>query len=609
VPRVNVAVPSCPDTDPGLCPGLDLDAVEELVDAHHVTGLEPGLAYGVVQDGRLIHSGGRGSRRHDSAQEGPPGADTVFRIASMTKSFTAAAVLLLRDSGFLRLDDEVAQYVPEVTGLRPPTDDAPALTVRSLLTMTAGFPTDDPWGDRQQDLPEDEFTRLLKRGVSFAWPPGVAFEYSNLGYALAGRVISAAAGEPYADVVRHRLLDPLGMASTGFTTEAARSSRGPADLATGHRRGPRGWEALPFAGYGAFASMGGLFSTVTDLARWVGGLAGAFPPRDGESPGEHPLRRSSRREMQLPHLGLAPAVVWTSVAEPPTVTGVAYGFGLVIERDPRAGTLVWHSGGYPGFGSHMRWHPATGLGVIVLGNATYTPVNRLGSQIMSSLLARWHARGPILPGAPVAGSMESSTATARRHVNELITRWDGALAEELFSSNVDLDEPLARRRAAVESLQESLGPLVPDDAVPVTSLSPAHASWWLRGPGGRVRVEIRLSPERPSKVQALTLVSVPYPPPSQRKAAAKIVSRLGEDIPDWPGDIPLGQVLERAEAVRRLRTAAAWSGAAVVDDVVASTGDDDVTYHVRGTRTDLLLTLTTEPVTRAVEDIVFVPAP
>ena len=122
--------------------------------------------------------------------ETPPTADTVFRIASMTKSFTAATVLLLRDEGHLRLDDPVADHVPELQGQRASDPGAPTITLRHLLSMSAGFPGDDPWGDRQQDLDPGRFTRFLERGQSFAWMPGTAFEYSNLGYAILGRVIT-----------------------------------------------------------------------------------------------------------------------------------------------------------------------------------------------------------------------------------------------------------------------------------------------------------------------------------------------------------------------------------------------------------------------------------
>ena len=150
----------------------------------------------------------------------------------MTKSFTASAVLALRDEGALGLDDLAEDYVPELRGWPAVTPDAPRVRIRHLLTMTAGFPTDDPWGDRQQGTPLPEFSEFLSGGVSFAWVPGTRFEYANLGYAILGRVISAVSGTPYADVIRSRLLAPLGMTRTGF--DAAEFPL--AELAAGHRR-------------------------------------------------------------------------------------------------------------------------------------------------------------------------------------------------------------------------------------------------------------------------------------------------------------------------------------------------------------------------------------
>jgi len=138
-----------------------------------------------------VHSAGFGAR---SLGGPPPDADTVFRIASMSKSFTASAIMLLRDEGALALDDLAEKYVPELAGWPPVTPDADRVTIRHLLTMTAGFPTDDPWGDRQQGLPPAAFGSLLAGGVSVNWAPGTRFEYSNMGYAILGRVVAAASG-------------------------------------------------------------------------------------------------------------------------------------------------------------------------------------------------------------------------------------------------------------------------------------------------------------------------------------------------------------------------------------------------------------------------------
>ncbi|MGZ5300061.1 MAG: serine hydrolase domain-containing protein, partial [Actinomycetota bacterium] len=124
----------------------DFAEVDRLVDAFIAGEPVPGVAYGVIVGGELLHTRGVGTTTIGT--EAPPTPDTVFRIASMTKSFTAATVLLLRDEGHLRLDDPVADHVPELQGQRPSHTGAPPITLRHLLSMSAGFPSDDPWGDR-----------------------------------------------------------------------------------------------------------------------------------------------------------------------------------------------------------------------------------------------------------------------------------------------------------------------------------------------------------------------------------------------------------------------------------------------------------------------------
>src|ERR1700722_5277532 len=170
---------------------VDFADIDTLAAGYHQRGGQPGLAYGVVIDGELVHAAGLGER----GLGGPaPDADTVFRIASMTKSFTASAVLALRDDGALRLDDPAEAYLPELRGWPPVTRGSVPVSPRHLLTMTAGFPTDDPWGDRQQGMPLEEFSAFLAGGVSFARAPGIGFEYSKLGYAILGRFISSVGG-------------------------------------------------------------------------------------------------------------------------------------------------------------------------------------------------------------------------------------------------------------------------------------------------------------------------------------------------------------------------------------------------------------------------------
>ncbi|HEY0717699.1 MAG TPA: serine hydrolase domain-containing protein, partial [Streptosporangiaceae bacterium] len=485
----------------------DLDPVDALAESYQRSGGPPGIAYGVVAGGQLVHTGGLGERRAG----GPaPDAGTVFRIASMTKSFTATMVLALRDEGALRLDDLAEEYVPELRDWPPVTPDAQRVRIRHLLTMTAGFPTDDPWGDREQGTPLPEFSNFLASGVSFAWAPGTRFEYSNLGYAILGRVISAVTGAPYADVIRTRILNPLGLTQTGYEA----SGFAPDVLASGHQRDGGAWAELPMAPDGAFAPMGGAFSSVRDLARWVSGFAAAWPPGDVATGGPHPLARASRREMQLPQVATGP------LRGPSPLPGSGatsnYGFGLFVEENPVWGRIVHHSGGYPGFGSNMRWHPATGTGVIVLANGTYAAVGSVAARILTTVL-RQRARR-IAPGT-VSGSPAAerglalapqpapwpATVAAREEIGGLLQSWDDATAEKLFSGNVPLDQPFPERRRRIQLIRERLGPLREDPQRPPESDTPAHCRWWVTGERGTAQVEIRLTPERQPRVQSFVV--------------------------------------------------------------------------------------------------------
>jgi len=306
----------------------------------------PGLAWGIVIDGELAMFGSVGSRQ--IGEELEIDEDTVFRIASMTKSFTALAILMLRDEGKLELDAPVAKYIPELASLAPPTRDSPPITVRHLLTHTAGFPEDNPWGDQQMELSDAELSRWLSGDIPFSTATGSNFEYSNYGFAMLGRVVSNVAGKSYNEYVNAEILEPLGLTSAVWEAGDVPTDR----LATGYRlQDDEDLLAEVPLGDGAFASMGGLFISSRDLAKWVALMLSAFPPRDDpESP---PALRRSLREMQqgagFPRIGVNRSFPGSSLVG---VAGV-YAFGLGSRWDCDLGWEVGHSGGFPGFGSNM----------------------------------------------------------------------------------------------------------------------------------------------------------------------------------------------------------------------------------------------------------------
>jgi hypothetical protein len=157
--------------------------------------------------------------------------------------------------------------------------------------------------------------------------------------------------------------------------------------------------------------------------------------------------------------------------------------------------------------------------------------------------------------------------------------------------NVELDEPLARRRAAIERLTEVHGTLRADDTETPESHSPAHLAWWLSGERGRVRAAILMSPERPSRVQGLTLTSVPEPPAGLTAIAARLVAVLGEPAPSWPETVPLASGADRPAMERSLRAAAARFGPVTLGPATAGDGEKVATWRLTGERGSLSLEL------------------
>lgn len=341
-----------------LAPEIDKLFAKYQADAH-----VPGIVYGVVKDGKLAYVKAAGVQ--DLSEKRPVTTDTLFRIASMTKAFTALSILSLRDEGKLSLDDLAEKYIPEMKGWKYPTADSPHIRIRDLLQHVGGLVTDDPWGDRQQALPQADFTKMIKAGVSFSRTPQMAHEYSNFGYALLGRIVTNASGMPYRHYVEKRLLGPLGMTSSGFEVTDAPENR----RAIGYRWENDTWREEPTMKDGAFNSMGGLQVSASDYAKWVAFLLSAWPPRDDADNG--PVKRATVREMAQ---GLNFVTLATRVGESGATAckqAAAYAMGWRVAQDCDLGLTMAHGGGYPGYGSHVVLMPEFGVGIFVMANRTY----------------------------------------------------------------------------------------------------------------------------------------------------------------------------------------------------------------------------------------------
>lgn len=463
-----------------------LPSVDSVMRAFMERSRVPGIAYGVIVDGKLLHVAAHGLR------EVPSGArvdtSTVFRIASMTKSFTALAILQLRDAGKLALDDPAEKYVPQLKALRYPTTDAPRITVRHLLSHSAGFPEDNPWGDQQLAASDEDLSRMITAGIPFSNVPGVAYEYSNFGFAILGRIVVNVSGMPYARYVRERVLRPLGMTSTTLEVRDVPAAR----LAHGYRLQDGKWlEEAPLPD-GSFGAMGGMLTSSADLSRWVGLMLSAWPARDGaESP---VLKRASLREMQQ---------LWRSAGATAARTGTGlslnsggYAYGLRVSQNCLFNHIVAHSGGLPGFGSQMRWLPDYGVGIIALGNLTYTswgtPIDAAFEVLAKS--------GGLVPRtvqpAPVLVAM-------RDEVTRLVANgWDRERGERIAAMNLFKDESASRRAAQIARLVTDAGGSCRADGT-MWAENALRGEWKLTCASGDLRVRITLAPTTPARVQYL----------------------------------------------------------------------------------------------------------
>ena len=461
----------------------DIDrAFEQFAAREHV----PGAAWGIVVNGQLVHTGTVGLR--DVAAKSPVTADTVFRIASMTKSFTAMAILKLRDEGKLSLDDPAERYVPELKGLKYPTTDSPRVTIRHLLSHAEGFPEDNPWGDQQLAATEEEFSAMMRRGIPFSNAPGLAYEYSNYGFAILGRIVSNVSKVPYRQYIAASILKPLGMVSTTLEPASVPAAR----LAHGYRWEDQQWKEEQQLPDGAFGSMGGMLTSLADLGRYVGVFAGAFPPRDG--PETAPVARASLREMQQVWRP-RPATVSRGAGGAVQLNAGGYGFGLRVSQTCDFGHIVAHSGGLPGFGSQMQWLPEYGVGVIAMGNRTYTGWNGVFAETLE-LLRKTGALKPRMP-APAPALIQ-----AKDDVSRLIIHWDDALADRIAAVNLFLDRSKDRRKREIDELRARVGACRPADSFTFVE-NALRGTWTLACERGDLGVSVTLAPTMPPTVQFL----------------------------------------------------------------------------------------------------------
>ena len=467
-----------------------LDEIETIYKAHAQKNHFPGFVYGLVVDDSLIFSGAVGTVNIASQQ--PVTVESRFHIASMTKSFTAMAILKLRDEGKLSLLDEVSQYIPELTDLKYLTRDASPVNIENLLTMSSGFPEDNPWADRQLEDSDEELISFLKDGISFSSIPSRKYEYSNLGYALLGLIVSRISGITYQQYIIDHILKPLGMTDTHWEYSEVPVN----ELAHGYRWEDGKWKEEPMLHTGAFGAIGGLITSMSDFSKYVAFHLSAWPPRN--EPEKGPLKRSSIREMHRPTFPRLSANARDAHDEPcPLMSG--YGYGLRIQVDCHGRVRVGHSGGLPGFGSNYLFYPEYGFGIISFSNRTYASAYSVNKKVIDLIFERTGIEPRELP---VSDILKERT----EQVIRLIQTWDEALGEEILAENFYLDFSREIRMRDAREVLKAAGRITSID--PLTPMNQLRGTFVMHGEKGDIEVFFSLSPEKVPKVQALKFMLI-----------------------------------------------------------------------------------------------------
>jgi CubicO group peptidase (beta-lactamase class C family) len=329
--------------------GQDVASRVDAVFARFRSATEPGVAVLVVRDGRTVIERGYGvaDLRTKRALDGA----TNFRLASVSKQFTAMAVMLLVHDRKIGYNDRLADVLPGFP------EYGKAITIRQLLTHTSGLldyedlmPTPAAGGpeDRVPQITDAGALELLKRERGTRFPPGSRWEYSNSGYCVLAMVVERVSGRPFGSFLEDRVFGPLKMSRTLAYVKGRNEV---ASRAYGHTLTDAGWKETDQSPTSATLGDGGIYSSLDDLAKWDAAL------RAHTLLGETEMREA-----------LTPVVV-PGGASGPDGKPVSYGFGWFL--DPRNGlNRMWHYGETVGFRTTIQRFPTAGLTIVVLANRT-----------------------------------------------------------------------------------------------------------------------------------------------------------------------------------------------------------------------------------------------
>lgn len=344
----------------------------------------PGAAVAVVKDGKILFAKGYGVA--DLEKKTPVVADkTIFRIGSITKVFTANAVMQLADKGKINLSDDVNKYLK---GVRAPDTFPQPITFQHLLTHTSGLDEISPGRRTSNEAELIPLGAFLKTRIVRIRPPGEVIAYSTYNSALAGHVVEQITQKPFRKYVSENIFEPLRMRRTSFSNVPEEFKN---DLATGYEYGENKYQKLPFQWFHTFPASD-INSTATDMARFMlAHLAG------GALDGKRILSERMTREMHKTHF-----------RNHPKLAGWAYGFYEGKFNNVRT---VEHGGSMDdGYSALMTLAPEKGLGIFVACN-TESGAFGLAGAVKNAFLNRYI---PAPPKVEIKSPVKSSVADVKR---------------------------------------------------------------------------------------------------------------------------------------------------------------------------------------------------
>ena len=469
--------------------------IDSLYKKHATDNHFPAISFGLVVDGQLLYKNSYGYT--DVEKKIPAASSSLFRIASMSKSFTSIAILKLRDEGKLNLDDPASLYIPELKNLKYPTADAPQITIRHLMTHGAGFPEDNPWGDRQLADSEKDLVEFIGKQISFSNPPGIAYEYSNLGFALQGRIITKVSGMRYQDYIKKNIFEPLGMKTTTYEY----GDVAPGKLAHGYRWLNEKWNEeilLHDTKDGSWGAMGAMISSIDEFGGYMAFHLAAWPPNSAKDDG--PIKRSSVREMHHPWRwnGFNPNFTFPDGRTCAVTAAYCYGLGWLKDCDGK--TYISHSGGLPGFGSQWRIMPDYGIGVVAFANRTYAPMGGINLRVLDTLIK--------IAGLQPRQMKPSKILEQRKNeLMKILPDWNKAEQSGIFAENFFPDYPMDTLKKYARDLYAKAGKIIA--VKEVKAENQLRGSFIIEGEKTDIEIYFTLSPENPALIQEYHIKEMP----------------------------------------------------------------------------------------------------